>query len=157
MKHPQANSTWTETGMLRHKHVDIGVAVAIPGGLITPIVRRAEEKSLKTISLEMVDLAKRAREKKLKPMEYEGGTTAISNLGMFGVKSFTAVVNPPHSTILAVAAGEKRAVVRDDGIAIVTQMTATLSCDHRVLNGVESAETMQTFKRIVEKPLSLVV
>jgi pyruvate dehydrogenase E2 component (dihydrolipoamide acetyltransferase) len=157
MKHPQANSTWTETGMLRHKHVDIGVAVAIPGGLITPIVRRAEEKSLKTISLEMVDLAKRAREKKLKPMEYEGGTTAISNLGMFGVKSFTAVVNPPHSTILAVAAGEKRAVVRDDAVAIVTQMTATLSCDHRVLNGVESAETMQTFKRIVEKPLSLVV
>ncbi len=157
VKHPQANSTWTETGMLRHKHVDIGVAVAIPGGLITPIVRRAEEKSLKTISLEMVDLAKRAREKKLKPMEYEGGTTAISNLGMFGVKSFTAVVNPPHSTILAVAAGEKRAVVRDDAVAIVTQMTATLSCDHRVLNGVESAEMMQTFKRIVEKPLSLVV
>ena len=154
-KHPEANATWTETGMLMHHNVDIGVAVAMPDGLITPILRKAEEKSLPEISTEMSELARRARDKRLKPMEYQGGTTAISNLGMYGVKHFTAVVNPPHSTILAVSAGEKRAVVRDDQIVIATQMTVTVSCDHRVLDGAQSAMMMQTFKRYIEKPLSL--
>jgi pyruvate dehydrogenase E2 component (dihydrolipoamide acetyltransferase) len=156
-KHPEANASWTEGGMLRHKGVDIGVAVAIPDGLITPIIRNAHEKALPDISMEMSSLAKRARERKLKPHEYQGGTTAISNLGMYGVKHFTAVVNPPHSTILAVAAGEKRAVVRNDQIVIATQMTATISCDHRVLDGAESAQLMQTFKGYVEKPVGLVM
>ncbi len=156
-KHPEANASWTEGGMLRHKGVDIGVAVAIPDGLITPIIRNAHEKALPDISLEMSSLAKRARERKLKPHEYQGGTTAISNLGMYGVKHFTAVVNPPHSTILAVAAGEKRAVVRNDQIVIATQMTATISCDHRVLDGAELAQLMQTFKGYVEKPVGLVM
>ncbi|MGQ4272880.1 pyruvate dehydrogenase complex dihydrolipoamide acetyltransferase [Terrihabitans sp. B22-R8] len=156
-RHPEANASWTEGGMLVHKNVDIGVAVAIPDGLITPIVRNAHEKSLSAISKEMAELARRARDKKLKPQEYQGGTTAISNLGMYGVKNFTAVVNPPHSTILAVAAGEKRAVVRNDQIVITTQMTVTISCDHRVLDGAQSAQLMQTFKGLVEKPLGLVV
>lgn len=156
-KHPQANSTWTEGGMLRHKSVDIGVAVALEDGLITPIMRSAETKSLSQISVEMAELAGRARNKRLAPHEYQGGTTAISNLGMYGVKHFTAVVNPPHSTILAVAAGEKRPVVRGDAIEIATVMTVTVSCDHRVLNGAESAEMMQTFKRHIEKPFSLLM
>jgi pyruvate dehydrogenase E2 component (dihydrolipoamide acetyltransferase) len=156
-RHPEANASWTETGMLVHKVVDIGVAVAIPDGLITPIIRNAHEKSLSAISQEMAGLARKARDKKLKPHEYQGGTTAISNLGMYGVKNFTAVVNPPHSTILAVAAGEKRAVVRGDQIVIATQMTVTISCDHRVLDGAQSAQMMQTFKGLVEKPLGLVV
>jgi pyruvate dehydrogenase E2 component (dihydrolipoamide acetyltransferase) len=156
--HPEANASWTEAGMLRHHHVDIGVAVAIPGGgLITPIVRNAQDKPLPQISQEMHALAKRAREKKLKPHEYQGGTTAISNLGMYGVKHFTAVVNPPHSTILAVAASEKRAIVKNDQIVIATMMTATISCDHRVLDGANSAELMQTLKGYIEKPIGLVM
>jgi pyruvate dehydrogenase E2 component (dihydrolipoamide acetyltransferase) len=157
-KHPEANASWTEAGMLRHHNVDIGVAVAIPGGgLITPILRNAQDKPLPQISQEMSSLAKRAREKKLKPHEYQGGTTAISNLGMYGVKHFTAVVNPPHSTILAVAASEKRAVVKNDQIVIATMMTATISCDHRVLDGAVSAELMQTLKNYIEKPVGLVM
>jgi pyruvate dehydrogenase E2 component (dihydrolipoamide acetyltransferase) len=156
--HPEANASWTEAGMLRHHHVDIGVAVAIPGGgLITPILRNAQDKPLPQISQEMHALAKRAREKKLKPHEYQGGTTAISNLGMYGVKHFTAVVNPPHSTILAVAASEKRAIVKSDQIVIATMMTATISCDHRVLDGANSAELMQTLKGFIEKPVGLVM
>jgi pyruvate dehydrogenase E2 component (dihydrolipoamide acetyltransferase) len=157
-KHPQGNASWTEGGMLRHHHVDIGSAVAIPGGgLITPILRNAQDKPLQEISKESSALAKRAREKKLKPHEYQGGTTAISNLGMYGVTNFTAIVNPPHSTILAVAASEKRAVIIDDKIEIRTMMTATLSCDHRVLDGADAAEIMQTLKGYVEKPIGLVV
>ncbi|BCJ91032.1 acetyltransferase component of pyruvate dehydrogenase complex [Terrihabitans soli] len=157
-KHPQGNASWTETGMLRHHNVDIGIAVAIPGGgLITPILRNAQDKSLQELSKESSSLAKRAREKKLKPHEYQGGTTAISNLGMYGVTNFTAIVNPPHSTILAVAASEKRAVVIDDKIEIRTIMTATLSCDHRVLDGADAAEIMQTLKGYIEKPVGLVI
>lgn len=157
-KHPEANASWTEGGMLRHHNVDIGVAVAIPGGgLITPILRNAQDKSLSQISQEMTELARRAREKKLKPHEYQGGTTAISNLGMYGVKHFTAVVNPPHSTILAVAASEKRAIVKNDQIVMATMMTATISCDHRVLDGANSAELMQTLKGYIEKPIGLVM
>jgi pyruvate dehydrogenase E2 component (dihydrolipoamide acetyltransferase) len=157
-KHPQANASWTETGMLRHHNVDIGIAVAIPGGgLITPILRNAQDKPLPQIAQESSALAKRARDKKLKPHEYQGGTTAISNLGMYGVTHFTAIVNPPHSTILAVAASEKRPVVIDDKIEIRTMMTATLSCDHRVLDGADAAEIMQTLKGYIEKPVGLVM
>jgi pyruvate dehydrogenase E2 component (dihydrolipoamide acetyltransferase) len=157
-KHPQANASWTEGGMLRHHNVDIGIAVAIPGGgLITPILRNAQDKPLPQIAQESSALAKRARDKKLKPHEYQGGTTAISNLGMYGVTHFTAIVNPPHSTILAVAASEKRPVVIDDKIEIRTMMTATLSCDHRVLDGADAAEIMQTLKGYIEKPVGLVM
>src|SRR5690606_34865004 len=120
---PEANVSWTEEAMVRHRHADVGVAVSIPGGLITPIVRRAEEKSLSAISNEMKDLAARARNRKLKPEEYQGGTTAVSNLGMFGVKDFAAVINPPHATILAVGAGEPRAVVKDGAVKVATVMS----------------------------------
>ncbi len=113
---PDANASWTEEAMVKHKHADVGVAVAIPGGLITPIIRKAEQKTLSAISNEMKDLAKRARNRKLKPEEYQGGTTAVSNLGMFGVKHFSAVINPPHGTILAIGAGEKRPIVKDDAV-----------------------------------------
>src|SRR5262249_36284609 len=121
---PDANATWTEGGMLKHKHSDVGVAVSIPGGLITPVVRNAEMKSLSVISNEMKDYAARARTKRLKPEEYQGGTTAVSNLGMFGIREFAAVINPPHATILAVGAGEERPIVRNGKIEIATMMTA---------------------------------
>ncbi|HEX5778483.1 MAG TPA: pyruvate dehydrogenase complex dihydrolipoamide acetyltransferase [Xanthobacteraceae bacterium] len=155
IKIPDANVTWTEGGMLKHKHADVGVAVAIPNGLITPIVRHADEKSLSAISNEMRDLAGRARNRKLKPMEYQGGTTALSNLGMFGIKEFSAVINPPHSTILAVGAGEERAVVRKGEIEVATVMTATLSADHRAVDGALGAELLTAFKGFVEKPISM--
>ncbi|MGC1876195.1 MAG: pyruvate dehydrogenase complex dihydrolipoamide acetyltransferase, partial [Pseudolabrys sp.] len=137
---PDANVSWTEAGLLKHKHSDIGVAVALPGGLITPIVRNAESKSLSTISNEMRDLAKRARDRKLKPHEYQGGTSSVSNLGMYGIKDFTAVINPPQSTILAVGTGEERAVVRNGKIEAATIMSVTLSCDHRAVDGALGAE-----------------
>ena len=124
-KIPNANVSWTEAGMLKHKHSDVGVAVAMPGGLITPIVRKAETKSLSTISSEMKDFAARARARKLKPEEYQGGTTAVSNLGMYGIKDFTAVINPPHATILAVGTGEQRAIVSDGKIEAATIMSVT--------------------------------
>ncbi|MXN66970.1 pyruvate dehydrogenase complex dihydrolipoamide acetyltransferase [Stappia sp. GBMRC 2046] len=154
---PAANASWTDGGMLLHKHADVGVAVAIDGGLITPIIRRAEEKTLSVISTEMKDLASRARERKLKPEEYQGGTTAVSNLGMFGIKDFSAVINPPHATILAVGAGEQRAVVKDGALAIATVMTVTLSTDHRAVDGALGAELMQAFKGFIENPMSMLV
>ena len=154
---PDANVSWTEGGMLKHKHSDIGVAVALPGGLITPIIRQAEGKGLATISSEMRDLAKRARERKLKPQEYQGGTSAVSNLGMYGIKDFTAVINPPHATILAVGAGEERAVVRDGKIVAATVMSVTLSCDHRAVDGALGAELLGAFKALIENPLMMVV
>src|SRR5690606_2421131 len=137
---PEANVSWTESAMVKHRHADVGVAVAIPGGLITPIVRRAEEKTLSAISNEMKDLAARARARKLKPEEYQGGTTAVSNLGMFGIKDFAAVINPPHATILAVGAGEERAVVKDGQIVVANVMSVTLSTDHRAVDGALGAE-----------------
>jgi pyruvate dehydrogenase E2 component (dihydrolipoamide acetyltransferase) len=155
IKIPDANVTWTEGGMLKHKHADVGVAVAIPGGLITPIVRHADEKSLSAISNEMRDLAARARTRKLKPQEYQGGTTALSNLGMYGIREFSAVINPPHSTILAVGAGEERAVARKGKIEAATVMTATLSADHRAVDGALGAELLTAFKSFVEKPISM--
>ncbi|MGB8894453.1 MAG: pyruvate dehydrogenase complex dihydrolipoamide acetyltransferase [Pseudolabrys sp.] len=154
---PDANVSWTEAGMLKHKHSDIGVAVALPGGLITPIVRSAESKSLSAISNEMRDLAIRARERKLKPHEYQGGTSSVSNLGMYGIKDFTAVINPPQSTILAVGAGEERAVVRNGKIEAATIMSVTLSCDHRAVDGALGAELMAAFKALIENPVMMVV
>ena len=157
IKVPEANVTWTETGMLKHKHADIGVAVAIPGGLITPIVRKAETKSLIAISAEMKDYAARARARRLKPEEYQGGSSAVSNLGMYGIEEFAAVINPPHATILAVGAGVERAVVRDGKIAVATQMKVTLSTDHRAVDGALGAELMGAFKVYVESPTAMLV
>jgi len=154
---PAANCTWTDNTMLLHKHADVGVAVSIPGGLITPIVRQAELKSLSIISNEMKDYAARAKARKLKPEEYQGGTTAVSNLGMFGVKQFQAIVNPPHSTILAVGAGEQRMVVKNGAAAIATVMTVTVSTDHRSVDGALAAEMMQAFKGFIENPMSMLV
>ena len=154
---PDANVSWTEAGMLKHKHSDIGVAVALPGGLITPIVRNAETKSLSAISNEMRDLAARARERKLKPHEYQGGTSSVSNLGMYGIKDFTAVINPPQSTILAVGTGEERAVVRNGKIEAAMIMSVTLSCDHRALDGALGAELIGAFKTLIENPVMMVV
>ncbi|HEY1474631.1 MAG TPA: pyruvate dehydrogenase complex dihydrolipoamide acetyltransferase [Pseudolabrys sp.] len=154
---PDANVTWTDGGMLHHKHSDVGVAVAIPGGLITPVVRQAEAKSLSTISNEMKDYAARARTRHLKPHEYQGGSTAISNLGMYGIKDFAAVINPPHATILAVGAGEERAVVRNGQLAVATIMTVTLSTDHRAVDGALGAEMLGAFKKLIENPVMMVV
>ncbi|MBN9254594.1 pyruvate dehydrogenase complex dihydrolipoamide acetyltransferase [Mesorhizobium sp.] len=154
---PDANVSWTEGAMVRHKHADVGVAVSIPGGLITPIIRHADEKTLSVISNEMKDLASRARSRKLKPEEYQGGTTAVSNLGMFGIKDFAAVINPPHATILAVGAGEERAVVKNGEIKIATVMSVTLSTDHRAVDGALGAELIGAFKRLVENPMGMLV
>jgi pyruvate dehydrogenase E2 component (dihydrolipoamide acetyltransferase) len=154
---PEANASWTETSILRHKHADVGVAVALDFGLITPIVFRAEEKGLAQISSEVKSLAERARAKKLKPQEFEGGTFAISNLGMFGIRDFTAVINPPHAAILAVGAGEQRPIVRDGKIEAATLMTVTMSCDHRVIDGATGARFLQAFKGFIEEPASMLL
>jgi pyruvate dehydrogenase E2 component (dihydrolipoamide acetyltransferase) len=154
---PDTNVSWTEAGMLKHKHSDVGVAVAIPNGLITPIIRSAELKSLSTISNEMKDLAKRARERKLKPNEYQGGTTSVSNLGMYGIKDFTAVINPPQSTILAVGTGEERAVVRNGKIEAAQIMSVTLACDHRSIDGALGAALISAFKALIENPVMMLV
>jgi pyruvate dehydrogenase E2 component (dihydrolipoamide acetyltransferase) len=154
---PDANVSWTASDMVKHKHADVGVAVSIPGGLITPIVRRAEEKPLSVISNEMKDLGKRAKDRKLQPQEYQGGTTAVSNMGMMGVSDFAAVVNPPHATILAVGAGEQRPVVKDGALAIATVMTVTLSTDHRCVDGALGAELLGAFKSYIENPMSMLV
>jgi pyruvate dehydrogenase E2 component (dihydrolipoamide acetyltransferase) len=154
---PEANVTWTEGAMLKHKHSDIGVAVSIPGGLITPIVRRAEMKSLSVISNEMRDLAARARARKLKPQEYQGGSSVVSNLGMYGIKDFAAVINPPHATILAVGAGEERAVARDGKLEAAWMMSVTLSTDHRAVDGALGAELIGAFKALIENPVMMVV
>jgi pyruvate dehydrogenase E2 component (dihydrolipoamide acetyltransferase) len=156
-KIPEANVSWTEAAMLRHKHSDIGVAVALPFGLITPIIRQAELKSLSAISNEMKDLAGRAKAKKLKPNEYQGGTSSVSNLGMYGIKDFTAVINPPQSSILAVGTGEDRAVVRKGQIVVASMMSVTLSCDHRAIDGALGAELITAFKKLIENPVMMVV
>ncbi|WP_274628810.1 pyruvate dehydrogenase complex dihydrolipoamide acetyltransferase [Arvimicrobium flavum] len=157
MEVPDANASWTESAMVKHKHADVGVAVSIPGGLITPIVRKAELKTLSAISNEMKDMAARAKTRKLKPEEYQGGTTAVSNLGMFGIKDFAAVINPPHATILAVGAGEERAVVRNGEIKVATIMSVTLSTDHRAVDGALGAELLGAFKRYIENPMGMLV
>ena len=154
---PDANVTWTESGILKHRYSDVGVAVAIEGGLFTPIIRKAEQKSLVTISNEMKDLAKRARQRKLMPQEYQGGTTAVSNLGMFGVTNFAAIINPPHASILAVGAGIERPVVRQGALAVGTVMTSTLSVDHRAVDGALGAELLKVFKELIEDPMALLL
>ena len=157
IKVPDANVSWTEGAMLKHSHADVGVAVSIPGGLITPIIRHAEGKTLSVISNEMKDYAARAKARKLKPEEYQGGTTAVSNLGMFGVKNFAAVINPPHATILAVGGGEPRVVVKNGAPAVAMVMTVTLSTDHRAVDGALGAELLNAFKGFIEKPVGMLV
>jgi pyruvate dehydrogenase E2 component (dihydrolipoamide acetyltransferase) len=156
-KVPTVNASWTDDGMVFYDDVDISVAVSIPDGLITPIVRRADQKGLASISREMKDLAGRARAGKLKPEEFQGGGFSVSNMGMFGVSAFSAIINPPQAAILAVAAGQKRPVVKDGELAVATVMTCTLSVDHRVVDGALGANWLRTFKRIVEDPLSLLL
>src|SRR5215467_13600966 len=154
---PEANVTWTEGAMLKHKRSDIGVAVAIPGGLITPVVRQAETKSLSVISNEMKDYAARARARKLKPEEYQGGSSAVSNLGMYGIKEFYAIINPPHATILSVGAGEERAIVRNGKIEAAHMMTVGLATDHRAVDGALGAVLLAAFKALIENPVMMVV
>ena len=154
---PAANASWTETAVRLYQAADVSVAVATPGGLITPIIRSADTKSLSAISGEMKDLAARARENKLKPEEYQGGTFSVSNLGMFGIREFAAVINPPQGAILAVGAGEQRPIVKDNALAIATMMSCTLSVDHRVVDGAIGAEYMAAFKKLIEDPLSMLI
>jgi pyruvate dehydrogenase E2 component (dihydrolipoamide acetyltransferase) len=155
---PAANAVWAQNRILRLKHSDVAVAVAIDGGLITPVIRQAEMKPLSAISTEMKELAARARAKKLKPHEYQGGSSAISNLGMYGVREFTAIINPPQATILAVGAARRQAVERaDGGVAFASVLTVTLSCDHRVVDGALGAELLAAFRRFVEQPVMMLV
>ena len=158
LKHvPEANASYTPDGIAMHKHADVAVAVAIDGGLITPIVRQSENKGLSTISSEMKDLASRARDRKLKPQEYQGGSFSISNLGMMGIKSFGSIINEPHGMILSVGAGGPRPVVKDGALAVATVMTVTLTCDHRVVDGALGAKWLQHFKRYVESPITMML
>lgn len=154
---PNANAVWAEDRILKMKHSDVGVAVAIEGGLFTPVVRKAEQKTLTAISAEVKDMAGRARNRRLKPEEYQGGSTAVSNLGMFGIKNFQAVINPPQGTILAVGAGEQRVVVKNGAPAVIQAMTVTLSCDHRVVDGALGAELLAAFKQLIENPMGMLV
>ncbi len=154
---PAANASYTPEGIALHNHADVAVAVAIDGGLITPIIRKAETKGLAQISEEMKDLAKRAKDKKLKPEEYQGGTFSISNLGMFGIKSFASIINEPQGMIMSVGAGEKRPVVKSDALAIATMMTVTLTCDHRVVDGAIGSAFLKAFRGFVEDPMAMLL
>jgi pyruvate dehydrogenase E2 component (dihydrolipoamide acetyltransferase) len=154
---PNANASWSDEGVKKYKTADISVAVAIPGGLVTPIIREAESKTLTQISNEMKTLAKRAKDGKLKPEDYTGGSFSISNLGMYGIKNFSAIINPPQACILAVGAGEQQAVVRDGQLAVATIMSGTLSVDHRVVDGALGAEYLAALKRLIERPLGMLV
>ncbi|MEO9874867.1 MAG: pyruvate dehydrogenase complex dihydrolipoamide acetyltransferase [Anderseniella sp.] len=154
---PLANASWTSTARLLHKHSDVGVAVAIPDGLITPIVRDAEIKPLSMISAEVKDMARRARDRKLKPEEYQGGTTAVSNLGMFGVDNFTSIINPPHASIVSIGAGVQKPVVKDGAVAIATVMSATFAFDHRVIDGALGGQLATAFRNYLENPLAMLV
>jgi len=154
---PEANASYTPEGIALHKHADIAVAVAIDGGLITPIVRAAETKGLAQISAEVKDLAARAKAKKLKPEEFQGGTFSVSNLGMFGIKAFASIINEPQGAIMSVGAGEQRPVVKDGQLAVATVMTVTLTCDHRVVDGAIGAKFLAAFKPLIEEPLTLIV
>ena len=157
MKHPDVNASWTDTAILRHKDADVGVAVALDFGLITPIIFKAQTKGLVEISNEVKTLAALAKEKKLKPNQYEGGGFSVSNLGMYGIKSFTSIINPPQSCIIAVGAGEERAVVRDGKVEISTVMTVTMSADHRVVDGGTGAKFLGTLKQFIEEPASMLL
>ncbi|RYZ13930.1 MAG: pyruvate dehydrogenase complex dihydrolipoamide acetyltransferase [Alphaproteobacteria bacterium] len=157
MANPDANASYTDKGVAQHKSAHVSVAVAITGGLITPVVRDAQTKGLAQIAAEMKDLAARAREKKLKPQEYMGGTFSISNLGMMGIRQFASIINPPEGMILSVGAGEKRAVVKDDKVVVATMMTVTLTCDHRVVDGATGARWLASFKQFVETPEAMLL
>jgi pyruvate dehydrogenase E2 component (dihydrolipoamide acetyltransferase) len=152
---PEANASYSPEGLALHHHADIAMAVAIDGGLITPIIRKAELKSLSQIATEAKDLAKRARDKKLKPEEFQGGTFSVSNLGMFGIKSFASILNEPQGAIMSVGAGEQRPVVRNSQLAVATVMTVTLTCDHRVVDGATGARFLQAFKPLIEDPVTM--
>jgi pyruvate dehydrogenase E2 component (dihydrolipoamide acetyltransferase) len=154
---PEANASFTPEGIAMHHHADVAVAVSIPGGLITPIIRNAEMKGLAQISAEMADLAKRAREKKLKPEEFQGGTFSISNMGMMGIKSFASIINEPHGMIMSVGAGEKRPIVKNDALAIATMMSVTLTCDHRVVDGAIGASFLKAFRGFIEDPMAMLL
>ncbi len=154
---PAANVSWTSTDRLYHKHSDVGVAVAVDDGLFTPIVRKAEQKTLSVISAEVKDIAGRARNKKLLPQEYQGGCTAVSNLGMFGVREFTSIINPPHASIVSIGAGEKKPIVRDGALAVGTLMAATFAFDHRCIDGALGAELAAAFKDYIENPMGMLV
>jgi pyruvate dehydrogenase E2 component (dihydrolipoamide acetyltransferase) len=154
---PKANASWSDEGIKQYKTADVSVAVSIPNGLVTPIIRQAESKTLTKISAEMKDLASRAKANKLKPEDYTGGSGSLSNLGMFGVKSFSAIINPPQATILAIGAGEQRAVVKNGQLAVATVMSATLAVDHRAVDGALGAELLAAFKRLVESPAAMLV
>ena len=157
IRSPDTNASYTPEGIARHHHADVAVAVAIEGGLITPIIRAAETKGLAQIATEMKDLAERARNKKLKPEEYQGGTFSVSNLGMFGIREFGSIINQPQGAILSVGAGEKRPVVRGDKLEIATVMTVTLTCDHRVVDGATGARWLQAFRTMIEQPAAMLV
>ncbi|RZJ18748.1 MAG: pyruvate dehydrogenase complex dihydrolipoamide acetyltransferase [Brevundimonas sp.] len=152
---PEANASYTPEGIAMHHHADVAMAVAIDGGLITPIIRKAETKSLSQIATESKDLAKRARDKKLKPEEFQGGTFSVSNLGMFGIKSFGSIINEPQGAIMSVGAGEPRPVVKNGQLAVATVMSITLSCDHRVVDGAVGARFLQAFKALLENPVTM--
>ncbi len=156
-KVPAANASFSDQGIKLYKQADVAVAVAIDGGLITPIVRDAANKGLEAISAAMKDLAARARDGKLKPEEFQGGTFSISNLGMYGIKQFDAVINPPQGAILAIGAGEQRPIVRNGALAVATLMSCTLSCDHRVVDGAIGAEFLKAFKAMVEEPMAMLL
>jgi len=157
MKHPAVNASWTDTAILKHKDADVGVAVALDFGLITPIIFKAQTKGLVEISNEVKTLAGLAKEKKLKPNQYEGGGFSVSNLGMYGIKNFTSIINPPQSCIIAVGAGEERAIVVNGKIEIATVMTVTMSADHRVVDGGTGAKFLQTLKAFIEEPASMLL
>jgi pyruvate dehydrogenase E2 component (dihydrolipoamide acetyltransferase) len=154
---PESNASYTPDGIALHHHADIAVAVAIPGGLITPIIREAEAKGLAAISAEMAELAARARDRRLKPHEYQGGTFSLSNLGMMGIKSFASILNPPHGMIMSVGVAEKRPIVRQDALAIATMMTVTVTCDHRVVDGAIGAAFLKAFRGFVEDPMAMLL
>jgi pyruvate dehydrogenase E2 component (dihydrolipoamide acetyltransferase) len=156
-KYPAANVSWTDDALVQYERADVSVAVATPNGLITPIIKDAANKSLKDISNEMKDLAAKAKDGKLKPAEFQGGTISVSNLGMFGVREFGAIVNPPQGAILAIGAGEQRAVVKDGQLKVATVMTVTMSTDHRCIDGAIGAEYLQVFKKLIESPMSLIL
>lgn len=154
---PEANASYSPEGIAMHHNADIAMAVAIDGGLITPIIRKAETKGLAQIAVEAKDLAERARTRKLKPEEFQGGTFSISNLGMIGIKSFNSIINEPQGAILSVGAGEQRPVVKNGQLAIATVMSVTLTCDHRVVDGAIGARWLQAFKVLIEDPITMIV
>lgn len=156
-KVPAANASWTDAAIRLYKDVDISIAVATPNGLITPIVKAADQKGLAAISNEMKELARKARDGKLKPEEYQGGGFTVSNLGMYGIREFAAIINPPQGCILAVGAGEQRPIVKDGALAVATMMTCTLSVDHRVVDGAVGAEFLAAFRKLVEDPLTMML